>query len=67
MLVTFKCCIAEDDIDSFVKFFKETKKLPDCFSKDKATSNERRDEARSSVDPSSGANVGVVRSRLHFV
>ena len=31
MLVTFKCCIAQDDIDSFVKFFLETKKLPDSF------------------------------------
>ena len=31
MLVTFKCCIAQIDIDSFVKFFMETKKLPDSF------------------------------------
>ena len=31
MLVTFKCCIAQIDIDSFVKIFMETKKLPDSF------------------------------------
>ena len=31
MLVTFKCCIAKDAIDSFVKFFMETKNLPDFF------------------------------------
>ena len=31
MLVTFKCCIAQVDIDSLVKFFMEIKKLPDSF------------------------------------
>jgi len=31
MLVTFKCRIQQDDIDSFDKVFMETKKLPDSF------------------------------------
>ena len=31
MLLTFKCCIAQVDIDSFVKFFMETRKLPNSF------------------------------------
>ena len=29
--LTLKCCFAQDDVDSFAKFFMETKKWPDSF------------------------------------